>query len=67
MVSRNLKNAKNYFSEAKIYKLTESAIPPQTVSTSTWLCMAYNQTWKALHTKHDQHHFYFWNLSKYKT
>jgi len=28
-VSRNLKNAKNYFIEAKMYKLTESVIPPQ--------------------------------------
>jgi len=24
-------------------------------------------TWKALHTKCDKHHFYFCNLSKYKT
>jgi len=24
-------------------------------------------TWKALHTKRDKHHFYFWNFSKYKT
>jgi len=30
-VSRNLKNAKNYIIEAKIYKLTESAIPHQTL------------------------------------
>ena len=29
--------------------------------------MAYHITWKALHTKRDKHHFYFWNLSKYKT
>jgi len=28
--------------------------------------MAYHLTWKALHTKCDKHHFYFWNLSKYK-
>jgi len=40
---------------------------PNSVSTSTWLCVAYYLTWKALHTKRDKHHFYFWNLSKYKT
>jgi len=28
-VSRNLKNDKNYFIEAKLYKLTESVIPQQ--------------------------------------
>ena len=28
--SGNLKNAKNYFIEAKMYKLTESVIPRQT-------------------------------------
>jgi len=37
-----LKITKNYFIEAKIYKLTELVIPHQTVSTSTWLCMAYH-------------------------
>jgi len=31
MVSRNLKNAKNYFIEAKIYKQTESVMPHQTL------------------------------------
>jgi len=31
MVTRNLKNYKNYFNEAKIYKLTESVIPHQTL------------------------------------
>jgi len=31
MVSRNLKNAKNYFIEAKINKPTESVIPHQTL------------------------------------
>jgi len=31
MVSRNLTNAKNYFIEAKIYKLTELVIPHQTL------------------------------------
>ena len=30
-VSKNLKNAKNYFIEVKIYKLTESVIPHQTL------------------------------------
>jgi len=28
-MSRNLKNAKNYFVEAKTYKLTESVLPHQ--------------------------------------
>jgi len=31
MVTRNLKNAKNYFIKAKLYKLTESVIPHQTL------------------------------------
>ena len=65
-VSRNLQNAKNDFIEAKIHKLTESVIP-NSVSTSTWLCVAYHLTWKALHTKHDKQYLYFWTLSKYKT
>jgi len=30
-VTRNLKNAKNYLIEARIYKLTESVIPHQTL------------------------------------
>ena len=30
-------------------------------------CVAYHLTYKALHTKRHKHHFYFWNLSKYKT
>jgi len=38
-----LKNAKNYFIETKIHKLTESVIP-NSVSTSTWLCVAYHLT-----------------------
>jgi len=55
-------------SKLKIYKLTESVTPHQTsVSTSTWLCVAYHLPWKAHHTKRDKHHFYFWNLTKYKT
>jgi len=29
--------------------------------------VAYHLTWKAHHTKRDKHHFYFWNLTKYKT
>jgi len=50
-------------SKLKIYKLTEPVIPHQTfVSTSTWLCVAYHLTWKALHTKREKHHFYFWTL-----
>ena len=32
-----------------------------------WLYVAYHLIWKALHTKRGKHHFYFWNLSKYKT
>jgi len=31
MVTRNLKNAKNYFIEVKMYKLTELVIPHQTL------------------------------------
>ena len=31
MVTRNLKNAKGYAIEAKIYKLTDSVIPHQTM------------------------------------
>jgi len=55
-------------SKLKLYKLTVSVIPHQTsVSTSTWLCVAYHPTWKAHHTKRDKHHFYFWNPTKYKT
>jgi len=55
-------------SKLKNYKLMQSVITHQTsVSTSTWLCVAYHLTWKALHTKRDKHHFYFWNLAKYKT
>jgi len=53
-----LKNAQNHFIEAKIYKLTESSdATPNSVSTSTWLCVAYHLTWKALHTKRDRRHF----------
>jgi len=37
------------------------------VDCHTWLCMVYHLAWKVLHTKRDKHHFYFWNLSKYKT
>jgi len=63
-----LKNAKNYFFEAKIYKLTEPVVPNKnSVSTSSWLCVAYHLTWKALHTKRDKHNLHFWNYSKYKT
>jgi len=28
--------------------------------------MAYHLTYKALPPKRNKHHFYFWNLSKYK-
>jgi len=65
-----LKNSKNYFIEAKIYKLRESVIPHQTLFQHQLGYVAYaalHLTWKPLHTKRDKHHFYFWNLSKYKT
>jgi len=38
-----MKNAKNYFIEAKIHKLTESVIP-NSVLASTRLCVAYHLT-----------------------
>ena len=42
-VSRNLKNAKYRFIEAKIDKLTESSdTTPNSASTSTWLCITSN-------------------------
>ena len=42
-VSRNLKNAKYHFVKAKIDKLTESSdTTPNSVSTSTWLCVISN-------------------------
>jgi len=38
-----LKNGKYHFIEAKIYKLTESSdTTPNSVSTSTWLCVISN-------------------------
>jgi len=64
-----LKNAKNYFIEAKIYKLTALRYHTKLCcfNINSWLCVTYHLTWSALHTKRDKHHFYFWNLSKYKT
>ena len=42
-VSRNLKHAKYHFIEAITDKLTESSdTTPNTVSTSTWLCVTSN-------------------------
>jgi len=42
-VSRNLKNAKHHFTEAKIDNLTESSdTTPNSVSTSTWLWVTSN-------------------------
>jgi len=49
------------------YSLDYITATPNSVSTSTWLCVTCHLTWKALHTKRDKHQFYFWNLSKYKT
>ena len=46
MVSRNLKNIKKYFIEAQIYELTVTDTTPNSVSTWTWLCVAYHLTWK---------------------
>jgi len=37
-----LKNAKNYFIEAKIYKLTESVIPHQILFQHQRGCVAYH-------------------------
>ena len=43
VVARNLKNGKHHFIEAKIDKLTEfSDTTPNSVSTSTWLCVTSN-------------------------
>jgi len=43
MVSRKLQNAKNQIIEAKIYKNTKiSENTPNSVSTSTWLCVKSN-------------------------
>jgi len=42
-VSKNLKNAKYNFIEAKIDKLTKSSdATPNSISTSTWLCVTFN-------------------------
>jgi len=65
-----LKNGKNNFIEAKIYKLRESVIPHQTLfqhQLGYVAYVAYHLTSKPLHTKRDKHHFYVWNLSKCKT
>jgi len=59
VVSRNLKKPKNHFIEAKICKLTELVITPNSVPTSTWLCVANHPSWKALHTKRDKVTFIF--------
>jgi len=63
-----LKNAKSDFIEAKIYKLPESLIPHQTLFQHqlgyVWPTIQHEK----LFTQNVTHnHFYFWNLSKYKT
>ena len=50
-VSRNLKHAKYHFIEAITDKLTESSnTTPNSVSTSTWLCVTFNMISTSLKT-----------------
>jgi len=60
------KMRKIMLSKLKFIKISESVMPHQTLFQHQ-LGHVQHLTRKAIHTKSDKHHLYFWNLIKYKT